>query len=106
MDREAADRMFGSGNDVGGVDSVDGGLNTDRSTAETVIVTCALSGRAHAVSDTELTPTALDTGRFAALCGHVIAAAPLAEPDGEPCPECLELRRPPSRRRRGLRRLL
>jgi hypothetical protein len=98
--------MFGSGDGVGGVSSVDDGPGTDRSVAETVIVTCAISGRAHAVPDTELTPKALDTGRFAALCGHVIAAAPLAEPDGEPCPECLELRKPPSRRRRGLRRLL
>lgn len=99
--------MFGSGSGMsGGVNSVDDGLNADRAVAETVIVTCAIEGRAHAVPDTELTPSALDTGRFAALCGHVIAAAPLAEPDGEPCLECLELRTPPSRRRRGLRRLI
>lgn len=76
---------------------------------ETVIVTCALDSRAHAVADTELTTSdALRTGRLHALCGHVIAAAPLCEPDGAPCPTCAELQQPPARRRRtrGLRRLL
>lgn len=66
----------------------------------TVIVTCALDSRAHAVPDTELTPDPLGEGRFAALCGHVIAAAPLAAPDGAPCAECAEINRPPRRTRR------
>lgn len=75
--------------------------------AETMIVTCALDSRSHAVPDYEVTRAALDTGRFSALCGHVIAAAPLTEPDGEPCPQCLALNRPAVPRRvRGLRRLL
>ena len=45
--------------------------------ASLVTVTCALDSRAHAVPDSELTSDALDQGRFSALCGHVIAAAPL-----------------------------
>lgn len=73
---------------------------------QTVIVTCALDSRAHAVHDSQLA-TALETGRYNALCGHVVAAAPMTEPDGLPCLLCEELasRSAERRRHRGLRRL-
>ncbi len=71
---------------------------------QTVTVTCTLDSRAHAVHDSQLS-TALESGRYNALCGHVVAAAPMTEPDGQPCLLCEELRdRPVDRRRhRGLR---
>lgn len=79
----------------------------DRTAVDAIIVTCAVDCRAHAVPDSEFTSAALDSGRFPTLCGSVISAAPLAEPDGEPCPQCMELTRPVGpRRSRGLRRLL
>lgn len=71
---------------------------------QTVTVTCSLDSRAHAVHDSQLA-TALDTGRYNALCGHLVSAAPMTEPDGQPCLLCEELRdRPNDRPRyRGLR---
>lgn len=88
-------------------DAVDHGGRGGHPAAETMLVTCAIDTRSHRVPDHELTRAALDTGRFPALCGQVIAAAPLAEPDGEPCPRCLELDRPTGRTRgRGLWGLL
>ncbi|MDT7552349.1 MAG: hypothetical protein QOH17_667 [Pseudonocardiales bacterium] len=71
---------------------------------QTVTVTCTLDSRAHAVHDSQLA-TALESGRYNALCGHLVTAAPLTEPDGLPCLLCEELRyRPVDRRRhRGLR---
>jgi hypothetical protein len=77
---------------------------TAPSDVQTVTVTCTLDSRAHAVHDTQLA-TALESGRYNALCGHIVAAAPMTEPDGQPCLLCEELRhRPVDRRRhRGLR---
>ena len=73
--------------------------------AQTVIVTCVNDSRAHAVHDSQLA-TAVESGRYNAICGHVVAAAPMTEPDGEPCLLCEEMRnRPVDRRRyRSLRR--
>ncbi len=70
----------------------------------TVSVTCSLDSRAHAVHDTQLS-AGPETGRFNALCGHLVSAAAMAEPDGQPCLPCEELRDPPGgrARHRGLR---
>ena len=41
-------------------------------------------------------------GNYIAVCGHVVTAASLVEPDGKRCPLCAEvfgLSRPPRRRR-------
>ncbi|ODU02129.1 MAG: hypothetical protein ABS81_18485 [Pseudonocardia sp. SCN 72-86] len=57
----------------------------------TVAVTCRLDSRSHAVPDTELTRTAAaDTGRYQAICGHVVSPASLVAPDGKPCDACSE----------------
>ena len=81
--------------------------NRGPSRVQTVIVTCTQDSRAHAVHDAQLA-TAPESGRYNALCGHLVAAAPMTEPDGEPCLLCEELRnRPVERPRHGiLRRLL
>jgi hypothetical protein len=74
------------------------------SDVQTITVTCTVDSRAHAVHDSQLA-AALETGRYNALCGHVVAAAPMAEPDGEPCLLCEALRDRPAdpRRHRVLR---
>jgi hypothetical protein len=52
-------------------------------------VTCAVDGRAHAVADEALAdPRSRRAGRFRALCGYLVTAAPMVEPDGAPCPSC------------------
>jgi hypothetical protein len=53
-----------------------------------VSVTCISDGRAHDVPDTELTQR---SGYYSALCGHVVAAAPMVAPEGAPCPLCAEV---------------
>ncbi len=83
---------------------------------ELVTVTSVLDSHAHVVTDVELSSEhASRTGRYQALCGHLIAPAPMVEPDGTRCARCAELggtdrapERPPRRARpRGLgRRLL
>jgi hypothetical protein len=80
--------------------------NRGTSRIQTVIVTCTQDSRAHAVHDTQLA-TAPESGRYNALCGHMVAAAPMTEPDGEPCLLCEELRNRSVERPRGglLRRL-
>jgi hypothetical protein len=73
----------------------------------TVSVTCVLDDRAHEVPDTELAAgLAGCSGRYQALCGHMIAAAPLVMPDGRPCRHCAALREPARRPRVGLLRRL
>ena len=80
--------------------------NRGVSGVQTVIVTCTQDSRAHAVPDAQLA-TALESGRYHALCGHLVAAAPMSEPDGEPCLLCEELRNlQVERPRSGLRRRL
>ncbi len=74
------------------------------SDVRTVTVTCTLDSRAHAVHDSQLA-TALETGRYNALCGHVVTAAAMCEPDGQPCLLCEALRDRRTDRRRHLRGL-
>ncbi|MDN5920276.1 MAG: hypothetical protein L0I76_35130 [Pseudonocardia sp.] len=81
-----------------------------------VTLTSVIDNRAHIVTDVELSSShAVRMGRYEALCGHLIAPAPMVEPDGKRCPRCAELggvssqtERPSRRgRSRGLgRRLL
>lgn len=87
--------MFGSGHRAQAASDV-----------QTVIVTCSVDSRAHAVHDTQLA-TATESGRYNALCGHIVAAVPMTEPDGAPCLLCeeLRLRTVDRHRHRGLRRL-
>ena len=79
---------------------------------ELVSLTSVIDSRAHVVTDVELSsPHAMRMGRYEALCGHLIAPAPLIEPDGARCRRCDELdralrpARPQARRSRGLGRL-
>lgn len=80
---------------------------------ELVTLTSVIDKRAHVVTDVELSsPDSARTGRYEALCGHLIAPAPMVEPDGATCDRCSEIgraRRPPrlsGRRSRGLARRL
>jgi hypothetical protein len=78
--------------------------------SDTVTVTCALDSHAHQIPDSELTsPYALRSGRYRAVCGCVVTAAPMVQPEGEPCRTCAAIVTPPARSRRGrsgFRRLL
>jgi hypothetical protein len=57
-----------------------------------VSVTCIADGRTHVVPDTELARGASQrNGHYVAVCGHVVAAAPMVVPDGEACPLCAEV---------------
>ena len=74
----------------------------------TVTVTCVHDGHSHAVPDTELTSMTGGSGYYRAVCGHVVAAAPMVAPEGAPCPHCDEARETkasPRARRLGLRLL-
>lgn len=58
----------------------------------TVTVTCVSDGRAHRVPDVEIAAdVARRDGFYQALCGHLVAAASMVEPDGRPCPLCTEM---------------
>jgi hypothetical protein len=58
----------------------------------TVPITCVSDGLTHDVPDTELAADASKrNGTYLAVCGHVVAAAAMVEPDGEPCALCAEL---------------
>jgi hypothetical protein len=73
-------------------------------TVETVTMTCCLDERAHEVPDSELGRAALrPDGYFQALCGHMIAAAPMVMPDGQPCQLCAAIRDRSTVRRRHAR---
>lgn len=66
---------------------------------ETITVTCAFDSRAHMVSDVEFTaPAGLDSGRYLAICGRVIWAAPMVAPEGKPCPLCMAANKRVARR--------
>ena len=55
----------------------------------TVVITCTVDGRAHAVPDAQIAgPQADRRGRYVAVCGHVVTAASMIEPEGAPCPLC------------------
>ena len=74
----------------------------------TVTVTCVHDGHSHAVPDTELTSMTGGSGYYRAVCGHVVAAAPMVAPEGAPCRHCDEARETkasPRARRLGLRLL-
>jgi len=54
-----------------------------------VTITCVVDGRAHRVSDLQWGAAEADgRGRYEALCGHVVTAGSLTEPDGAPCSAC------------------
>ena len=53
----------------------------------TLPITCSLDGQAHDVTD-ECLRAGQRTGRYQALCGHLVSAAALATPFGRPCAEC------------------
>lgn len=60
--------------------------------AELVTLTSVLDCRAHMVTDIEFSSEhALRMGRYQALCGHLIAPAPMVDPDGTRCTRCAEL---------------
>lgn len=62
--------------------------------------------RAHEVPDSELAiALTRRDGYYQALCGHMIAAAPMVMPDGRPCQPCAAIRERSSTRRRQVRRL-
>jgi hypothetical protein len=55
----------------------------------TVTITCIVDGRAHDVPDVQIAgPQADRQGRYVAVCGHVVTAASMIEPEGAPCPLC------------------
>ena len=66
-----------------------GGDQAGRRAVDTITVTCSIDSRAHEVPDAELAAAAQRSdGRYQALCGHRVAAAPMVEPDGQPCLLC------------------
>ena len=54
----------------------------------TVTITCAVDGHAHDVPDVQIAGPQADRGRYVAVCGHVVTAASMIEPEGAPCPLC------------------
>jgi hypothetical protein len=52
------------------------------------LVTCLEDGHSHAVADPVLAEGGIDSGRFPARCGRLIAPVALAAPEGPPCPLC------------------
>lgn len=65
------------------------GDHLGRRTLDTITVTCSIDSRAHEVPDAELAAAARrSNGHYQALCGHVVAAAPMVEPDGQRCLLC------------------
>ncbi len=97
---------------------VTAGRTNDAGCPDVLTLTSVLDGRAHKVTDAELcAPHSVRTGRYAALCGHLVSPAPLIDVAGVPCGRCGQLdptppadeaprRRPARRRGWGLRRLL
>ena len=60
-----------------------------RADIATIAITCIVDGRAHDVPDVQIAgPQADRRGRYVAVCGHVVTAAPMVEPEGAPCPLC------------------
>ncbi|WP_343941512.1 hypothetical protein [Pseudonocardia zijingensis] len=91
---------------LGKLSPMSGGDRPGLFTADTITITCAADSRAHEVPDAELAAAAQRSdGHYQALCGHRVAAAPMVEPDGEPCLLCAAIveRTSPRRRARILR---
>jgi hypothetical protein len=81
-----------------------GGDHAGRHSVDTITVTCCIDSRAHEVPDTELAASSRRReGHYQALCGHIVAAAPLVEPDGQPCQLCAAIIERTSITRRGAR---
>jgi hypothetical protein len=86
---------------VGTLILMGGGEHAVRHAVDTITVTCCADSRAHEVPDTELAASARRSdGYYQALCGHMVAAAPMVEPDGQPCLLCAAI----VERTRGTRR--
>jgi hypothetical protein len=86
-----------------------GGDHAGRRAVDTITVTCCVDSRAHEVPDAELAAASVRSdGHYQALCGHMIAAAPMVEPDGQPCLLCAAIRErtSPPRRSARLQRIL
>jgi hypothetical protein len=79
-----------------------------RFAADTITVTCSVDSRAHEVPDAELAAAARRSdGHYQALCGHMVAAAPMVEPDGQPCLLCTAIiERTKATRRAARQRIL
>jgi hypothetical protein len=76
-----------------------------RAASTTISITCLNDGLAHDVPDAQLAAPAADrAGCYIAVCGHVVTAASMVEPDGKRCPLCAEVygMSRPQRRRRWL----
>jgi hypothetical protein len=76
-------------------------------TGSTVAVVCAMDSLTHDVFDKDL--ATVTSGRYRALCGEMITAAPMSQPEGRQCEACTAARTPAPPRRssrlRPLRRL-
>ncbi|MEU6698095.1 hypothetical protein [Pseudonocardia sp. NPDC046786] len=87
------------------VDVMSAGTAPGEDGPEVLTLTSVIDRRAHKVTDTELcAPHAMRTGRYEALCGHLVSPAPLVAADGTPCRRCVELDPTPTvttPRRRG-----
>jgi hypothetical protein len=75
-----------------------------RRAVDTITVTCSIDSRSHEVPDAELAASARQSdGHYQALCGHMVAAAPMVEPDGPPCLLCTAILERTYATRRGAR---
>jgi len=70
----------------------------------TVAVVCAMDSLTHEVFDQDL--AGVTTGRYRALCGVTIAAAPMSEPEVERCGACAATPKPMPERRVARPRLV
>lgn len=81
-----------------------GGDHAGQRPIDTITVTCCIDAHAHEVPDAELAAAAVRRdGYFQALCGHLIAAAPMVMPDGQPCLLCVAISERTVAPRRGAR---
>lgn len=55
-------------------------------------MTCMLDGHEHAVTDSWFCLSV--TGRYQAICSHVVVPGSMGAPPGAPCGDCLALLRP------------
>jgi hypothetical protein len=80
------------------------GDHAGRRPVDTITVTCSIDSRAHEVPDAELAAAARSSdGHYQALCGHMVSAAPMVEPDGQPCLLCAAILERTIAARRGAR---
>lgn len=56
----------------------------------TISMTCVVDGKAHEITDHAMAAShAASNGNYRALCGHRVMPAPLVEPNGVLCQNCL-----------------